>query len=341
MARFDGIPLLVVVIVVASWQVTARSEDPNGLALLGTQNVVNGVGGDLSQYRVLSHFLAVGLQRLFGLPYPPFEAMRFAQCVVIFGLAYVLYGYLGLRHRTRLVGIGLLAGLMSLSLGRIGPSTFSLDRFTDTIFYLIAALLVVRGRDLWIPPLMVLAVANRDTSVFIPTLILAKHGPITQLFTNRRLRRTALFTAIAAWTVGAVVYFAIHAYYGPRTRADESFIGPAMMLRSLSMPGQIAFFFAALNLLPVLALLSLKDADPFLRRLFWLVVPLWLAIHIWAARLGEGIEYLAPTTIVIVPLMLQGLERRLKLAELQPAVELGLTPPRLAASAAQTGVPAE
>jgi hypothetical protein len=156
---------------------------------------------------------------------------------------------------------------------------------------------------------MVLAVANRETSVFIPTLILARHGPITRLFGDRRWRTP--LTAVAAWAVAGVVYFTIHAYYGPRPRTEESYFGAAMLLRSLSMPGQTAFFFAMTSLLPIVALLSLRDADPFLRRLFWLVVPLWFAIHIWAARLGEGIMYLAPTTVIIVPLVLQGLERRL------------------------------
>lgn len=299
--------LVIVVVLTASWQVTQRSEDPNGVALLGTLNVIQGTGGDLSQYRVLSAYLGVGLAWLFGLPYPPFLAMRFAQGVLIFGLAYVLYGELGLHPRTRLVGIGLIVGLISLSMGRIGPSTFSLDRFTDTIFYELAALLVLRARELWIPALMALAVANRETSVFIPTLILARHGLSTRLF---RGRRAPLVTAIVAWAVAGAVYFAIHTYYGPRPRTEESYFGTAMVLRSLSMPGQTAFFFAMTSLLPIVALLALKDADPFLRRVFWLVVPLWFAIHIWAARLGEGIMYLAPTTVIIVPLVLQGLERR-------------------------------
>ena len=171
---------------------------------------------------------------------------------------------------------------------------------------------------------MALAVANRETSVFIPTLILARHGPITRFLSDRRLR-TPLFTAIAAWVVAGAVYFAIHTYYGARPRTEESYFGTAMVLRSLSMPGQTAFFFAMTSLLPIVALLSLKDADPFLRRLFWLVVPLWFAIHIWAARLGEGIMYLAPITVIIVPLVLQGLERRLKPAE--PTVPWALGAP--------------
>jgi hypothetical protein len=84
------------------------------------------------------------------------------------------------------------------------------------------------------------------------------------------------------------------------------------------MPAQVAFFFAAINLLPVAALLSLSRADPHLQRLFWLMVPLWFVICIWAARLGEGILYLPPMTLVIVPLALQGLERRLALPALRP-----------------------
>ncbi len=299
-ADFGQLAAAGTVILFASWQVTLRSEDPNGVALAGVTNVINGTGGDLSQYRVLSAYLALALQKLTDAPYPPFEVMRFGQMLLISSLAYVVYGELGIAPRTRLLGIGLLTGIISLSLGVLGPSSFSLDRFNDTIFYLVAALIVLRGQVWWIPPLMVLAVANRETSVFIPMLILARYG----------LRsRTALVSAGVAWAIAAAVYFGIHAYYGPRPRVEESYWGTAMVLRSLRMPGQIAFFLAAINLLPALALIVLRDADPFLRRLFWMVVPLWFAVHIWAARLGEGIMYLAPMTLILIPLVLQALER--------------------------------
>jgi hypothetical protein len=294
----------------ASWQITLRSDDESGVARLLTQNLFNNSGGDLSQYRPLSHVIVLGVRTVQGLSaddVTPYVQMRFAQCLLIFGLAYALYGHLGLRSRTRMLALGLLTGVISLNLGPLGPSTFSLDRFTDTIFYLVAALLVVHGRDALIPPLMVLAVANRETSVFIPTLLLARHG----------LRdRRALLTALAACTVAAVVYLGIHFYFGPHPRTEESFWGPSMMLHSLAMPAQVAFFVAMIGLLPLLALASLRDADESLRRLFWLVVPAWFALHIWAARLGEGMLYLAPITLIVVPLVLQGLERKVDLAQL-------------------------
>ncbi|HEY2596404.1 MAG TPA: hypothetical protein VGK33_21135, partial [Chloroflexota bacterium] len=159
------LPLLATVVVLASWQVTLRSYDANGVALAGVNSVVSGTGGDLSQYRVLSPYLAVGLQALLAEAAPPFQLLRFSQMALISVLAYAYYGRLGLRPVTRLLGICLIAGIISLSMGVIGPSSFSLDRFTDTIFYLIAGLLVLYGQELWIPLLMVLAVANRETSV--------------------------------------------------------------------------------------------------------------------------------------------------------------------------------
>jgi hypothetical protein len=308
-ARLDALPfslselpLLAVVVVLASWQVTLRSYDANGVALAGVNSVISGTGGDLSQYRILSPYMAVGLQALLGETLPPFHELRFTQMVLISVLAYAYYGSLGLRPVTRLLGICLIAGLISLSLGILGPSAFSLDRFDDTIFYLIAGLLVLHGQELWIPPLMVLAVANRETSVFLPMLILARYGWHS---------RKAVATALVAWAVAAVVYLGIHTYYGPRPRVEDSYWGTDMVMRSLRMPGQVAFFFAAVSFLPALVLVTLRDVDPFLRRLFWYVVPLWFAVHIWAARLGEGIMYLAPITLIIVPLVLQGLERRL------------------------------
>jgi hypothetical protein len=295
-----------VVIVVASVQVTLRSEDPNGTALAGMLSVLNNTGGDLNQYRPLSAYIALGLQSLLNAPSPPFQALRLAQCVLLFSLAYIYYGQLELHPRWRLVGIALLAGLISLQLGLRGPGGFSSDRFFDTIFYLLAAILVLGQHALWIPALIAVAIANRETAVFMPALILARY-PLSQLLARHRRPHVI---ATAAWAVAAIVYTGIHLYYGQHPRTEQSYFGPDMFLHSLAMPGQTAFFVAAINILPIITILVFRDADPFLRRLFWMIVPLWFAIHIWAARLGEGLMYLAPLALILVPLVLQGLQRR-------------------------------
>ncbi len=331
--------LAALVIVVAAAQITLRSEDPNGTALASVVNVIHNTGGDLNQYRPLSAYLAVGLQALFGLSGPPFQAIRFVQCLLLFGLAYVYYGQLRIEPRWRLVGIGLLTGLVSLQLGTLGPNGFSMDRFFDAIFYLLAGTLVLSNHDRWIPALVAIAIANRETAVFMPTLVLARY-PLTSVLHARNTtvvsanastdaalaqqdsasHRRAIVIAAASWAVAAIVYLAIHTYYGAHPRTEDSYFGPQMFLHSLSMPGQTAFFLAAVNILPLLAVLVLKDADPFLQRLFWMIVPLWFAVHIWAARLGEGLMYLAPLALIGVPLALQGLQRRLApLADVVPA----------------------
>jgi hypothetical protein len=310
--------LAALVIIVASLQVTARSEDPNGTALAGVVNVLNGTGGDLSQYRPLSTYLAVGLQHLFQLSAPPFQSIRLVQCLLMFTLAYSYGGELRLNPRLRLVGVGLLAGLVSLQLGLLGPSAFSLDRFNDTIFYLLAAILVLRNHEIWLPALMAVAIANRETAVFMPTLILARYPFNRQL---RAYARRPLVIAALGWLVAVIVYLSIHLYYGPHPRTEDSYWGPDMFLRSLGMPGQTAYLMAAVNLLPLLALVVIRDVDPFLRRLFWMVVPLWFAIHIWAARLGEGIMYLAPLALILVPMVLQGMQRRAQAPDVVPAAK--------------------
>ena len=71
--RLGNAPLAVAVVLIASWQVTLRSEDPNGVNLVQVLNIVNGTGGDLSQYRVISYYLAVALQGRLGLANPPFD----------------------------------------------------------------------------------------------------------------------------------------------------------------------------------------------------------------------------------------------------------------------------
>jgi hypothetical protein len=244
----------------------------------------------------------MGVQTVFGLPAPPFQGIRFVQCLVLFGLAYAYYGQLGIHSRWRLAGIGLLSGLVSLQLGTLGPNGYSLDRFFDAIFYLLAGILVLSHRALWLPALIAVAIANRETAVFMPTLVLARSW-----FSSRR----PIVIAGVSWAIAAILYAAIHVYYGPHPRTEDSYFGPSMFLHSLSMPGQTAFFLAAIGILPLLVVLVVDDVDPYLRRLLWMVVPLWFAIHIWAARLGEGLMYLAPLALIGVPLVLQGLQRRL------------------------------
>src|SRR5947208_2603247 len=81
-------------------------------------------------------------------------------------------------------------------------------------FYLVAGLVVLRGRETWIPALLAVAIANRDSAVFMPALILAKHSIDWRHLSKLRVR-TPLVTAVAAWVIAAVVYLAIHVHYGP------------------------------------------------------------------------------------------------------------------------------
>src|SRR5438045_8581777 len=90
-----------------------RSEDPNGVAYQGVTSVVNGTGGDLSQYRILSAYLAVGLQWLLQMTAPPFQGIRCVQMALIARLAYVYYGQLDIRPFTRILGLALPCGLLS------------------------------------------------------------------------------------------------------------------------------------------------------------------------------------------------------------------------------------
>lgn len=313
--------LLVVflIILTASYHITARSEDPMSAARDMTRDFFVGQAGYPVQYRILSQYLLLWIARVQGIDLAsyslaPYTALRFIQAAVLLSVAYVYYGRLGIQPRTRILGLALITGIVTVNLGERGPSTMSLDRVTDTIFYLVGGLLVTSGLGLLLPALMLLAILNRETSGLLPMLLVAKYG-------RGLLSRSggpALLACLAAWGVWGVVFFGLRALYQAPPWHEPGF--GAMFFYSLRHAASGAWFFAMASLTPLLAVVSLRVADGYLRRLFWLIVPVWVFIHFGQARYYEGMMYLAPTTLILIPLLLQGVERLMGIGETRERV---------------------
>jgi hypothetical protein len=305
-------PLLLVacIILLGSYHIKERTEDPEYAARDQMDFFLANQAGDPTQYRVLSEWMIMGVSAVTHSPprdFLPYLVVRFGQAVALLTLAFVYFGQLGARFRTRLLGLALLTGIISLTLGPLGQGGVSLDRFMDAIMYLAGGVLVLAGLEVWIPALMVLAILNRETSGLIPMLVVANHG-LSMFRCDTSERRRAVIVALAGWAVWAVIYVALKQYFGPQVWFEHVPFGWAMFVHSLKLGGPSQFY-AMVVLLPVLAVVALRVAPPFLRRLFWLVVPIWLVIHFGHARFYEGMLYLAPIALILVPLALIGLDR--------------------------------
>jgi hypothetical protein len=56
-----------------------------------------------------------------------------------------------------------------------------------------------------------------------------------------------------------------------------------------------------LSILPLLTLWDFRGLPPFLRGLFWLMVPAWCVAHLALALVGETRLFLVPVAAVLIP----------------------------------------
>jgi hypothetical protein len=144
------------------------------------QEVMAGIAPNPWRYRVLSEWLVSPVLRLMersGVPRPialGFLLFRFVQNLVVFTLACVFYRRLRFPTTAVLLGISILAWVIMNSFFN---GDLSLNAYTETAFYLVAAIAIDARRPVWILPLTFLAALNRETSGLIPIMVLV-HGSL-------------------------------------------------------------------------------------------------------------------------------------------------------------------
>src|SRR5882724_4134524 len=128
--------------------------------------VLDGTANNPWQYRVLSDVAVEGILRAVtavGAPHPvglAFILFRVLQNLLIFLLAAEYFRSMNLSQPLTLLGLSCLAwGMTHASY----DSDLQFSTYSDVLFYLVAALLLLKGHILWIPALSVLAALNRET----------------------------------------------------------------------------------------------------------------------------------------------------------------------------------
>jgi hypothetical protein len=82
---------------------------------------------------------------------------------------------------------------------------------------------------------------------------------------------------------------------------------------------------ATLGLLPIITVGLFPLLSPFLRTLFWLVVPIWFVAHFSGTNATEAAVFLVPLTLVFIPAVLQAatVQARASAPQLNPSVSSG------------------
>ena len=273
------------------------------------QEMLKGVAGNPWQYRILADWMIDPLMNLFVArdvlsPKPSaFIFFRFLQCLLIFVAAGVYYKKLGLPLIANLLGLSILAWGMSHSLYN---SDLAFNVFFDIAFYLIAAILIMDERFVWIPLLMIPATLNRETSLLIPFMLLSFVYFGDKNAKNMRL--TSLFTAMGL-IVFLLVFVGLRNYYGEQIflTADGYYPGIGLLVLNLSRIVTWQQLLVTLGIIPFLAIFSYHSWPRTLKIFFWVVVPVWVVVHFFAALVAETRLMLVPQALIFIPGVLFGL----------------------------------
>lgn len=266
------------------------------------QLIIEGNAGNPWQYRVLSAYLVEGLIRLlqaFGLSGPhilAFFIFRFGQDTAIFLVAVLYFRKLGISLPLAMLGIVILAWAMSYS---HYDSDLQFSTFFDVLFYLLAGIAIISKRSLWILTITVLAAVNRETSGLIPFMYLAAALVVPP--TTSRARAISAFGLSLGLYV--LVFVGLRLAYGEQALITPYGYAPGLPLLRYNLFRTITWWqcLVTLSVVPLVALVGYRNWPAQVRVFFWVVVPIWLLIHIVAAIMAETRLLLVPQALVFIP----------------------------------------
>lgn len=273
-----------------------------GLQIQRHNDVLQGSAPNPWQYRILADYLVEGVIQLFknlDVSHPvgsAFIAFRFVQNVLIFWLAYSYYRKLTLPPAHALVGMAVLAWGMTYA---TYDSDLQFNTYFDMIFYLLAGLLILAKRPLWMIPLMVLAALNRETSGLIPFLVLALILPWNASANNRKI----ILPAVAGLVIFAIIFAGLRLMYPnqPISVPHGQHMGLELLRYNLFRALTWTQLFATVSIVPALALLAYRKWPAPLQVFFWVLIPVWMLIHPFTSVMAETRVFLVPQVLILIP----------------------------------------
>jgi hypothetical protein len=277
--------------------------------------------GDQADKNIVTQELIKGLKNPEFIKYTIiFLGFRFVQNVV---LILLLYYYFALFVRNKLLIVfGLMVATLFMGNGVV-DADFTFNTYMDVTLYIAAGIVIVTQRNpLWIIVLTVLGALNRETALYIPVLYFFARfrwnawPSLPNLFKNNG--QVIGITAVCA-VLFVGIFVAIRAYYGlqPVSTWRVAAGWPMVKLNLFSSVSIKSYmeFFGAVGLTFLWSILIFPKINKDLKLFFVVLVPLWFGIHLVSAIAYQTRLFLVPTLLVLLPAVLEHLERSYRPAD--------------------------
>jgi len=278
------------------------------------------------QYRVFSTYLLEGfiqvyskLSEYFELKsifynmnqYIPLMFFRFLQNILILLIAYKYYRQLGV-YSFLLIICGLI--LLGLSFSNANfASDLSFNTYFDVFFYLLAGYIIISNHNnYWIIMITFIAALNRETSAFIPFMLLIyqfdwKEKKIDYI-------KNTMLICITSFLSYIIVFIATRLIFGvPSYQGINNLSSPIdFFIFNVTFGSLYPELFGTLIILPILLIFYYKNISPILKKYIILIVPAWFLIHFFQSQAMETRLFLVPHALIFIPVFLLLIENEFK-----------------------------
>lgn len=265
--------------------------------------VMEGIAGSPRQFRVLPEYLVTSTRILldqFGIDASLEISMivwRFMANVCMLTAALVYYRKLGLKLFTAVLAIGVIGLTLT---DAINGSNLATNTYFDVTFYLLAGYAILAGKPRWLIPIVFLAASNRETSGFIPFMLLADY------FYNRdnyKDMRAVLGVVALSGLAYLLVFIGLRLLYPTDWMLIPDGVQPGIELLAFNLSKSATWIqlFITFGILPFLALYAFRHFPHTLKAFAVLIVPAWFVIHFFVSVIAESRLLLVPYALVVIP----------------------------------------
>jgi hypothetical protein len=211
--------------------------------------------------------------------------------VALNAATYVWLRTVGVAWFTSLVGLVLLSTSAAFAMQLRG---WEVDKLLEPVLFLLAALAAWHRRWPAFVVFAALAAANRETGIFAPFVALVATDQSENAL-RTLVKRPAFWLALALCTFEVIFLRAV----GPT---------PHVIPWAYATSARFINILGGLCLLPVLALALGRAAPVGLRWLLYGVTIVWVIFVLGTEQVDQGVLYLAPWSVVWLPVTLLGVE---------------------------------